>query len=132
MRASNDGDAEQFLTEWAEFIFEYGSRGPNEYEIIADSWETKPEIALALLDRIRLQHDDENPSDRHQKMAESRVETISYVRSELEKLGNDELSGQFEAALVAGNIMAFQERSKANYIRAVSYTHLTLPTILRV
>ena len=30
-------------------------------------------------------------------MAESRVETISYVRSELEKLGNDELSGQFEA-----------------------------------
>ena len=61
LRASNDGDAEQFLTEWAEFIFEYGSRGPNEYEIIADSWETKPEIALALLDRIRLQHDDENP-----------------------------------------------------------------------
>ena len=120
LRASNDGDAEQFLTEWAEFIFEYGSRGPNEYEIIADSWETKPEIALALLDRIRLQHDDENPSDRHQKMAESRVETISYVRSELEKLGNDELSGQFEAALVAGNIMAFQERSKANYIRVVN------------
>ena len=53
-------------------------------------------------------------------MAESRVETISYVRSELEKLGNDELSGQFEAALVAGNIMAFQERSKANYIRVVN------------
>ena len=25
------------FTEWAEFIFEYGSRGPNEYEIIADS-----------------------------------------------------------------------------------------------
>ena len=53
-------------------------------------------------------------------MAESRVETISYVRSELEKLGNDELSGQFEAALVAGNIMVFQERSKANYIRVVN------------
>lgn len=120
LEESTHGDAAKFLNEWQRFIFEYGSRGPNEYEIIADSWETNPTIALALLDRIRLQHDGENPSDRHQKMAESRVETIDFVRSELEKLGNDELSGQFEAALIAGNIMAFQERSKANYIRVVN------------
>lgn len=120
LEESTSGDAAKFLSEWQRFILEYGSRGPNEYEIIADSWETNPRIALALLDRIRLQHDDENPSGRHQKMAESRVETIDFVRSELEKLGNDELSGQFEAALIAGNIMAFQERSKANYIRVVN------------
>ena len=62
-------------------------------------------------------------------MAESRVETISYVRSELEKLGNDELSGQFEAALVAGNIMVFQERSKANYIRVVNEIRVALEAL---
>ncbi|HJM99829.1 MAG TPA: hypothetical protein QF850_06185, partial [Acidimicrobiales bacterium] len=53
LEASDSSDAEDFLSSWNEFVFNYGSRGPNEYEIIADSWETNPTIALALLDRIR-------------------------------------------------------------------------------
>ena len=131
LKESAEPAAAEFLTEWERFIYEYGSRGPNEYEIIADSWETNPLIALTLLDRIRLQHDDENPSDRHEMMAKSRVETIDFVRSELEKLGNEELSGQFEAALIAGNIMAFQERSKANYIRVVNEIRVAFETLGR-
>ena len=120
LEASDSSDAIGFLSSWNEFIFNYGSRGPNEYEIIADSWETDPTIALALLDRIRLQSDEENPSERHAKMAQSRVETVEEVRGKLAELGNDELSGQFEAALVAGNVMVFQERSKSNFIRVIN------------
>ncbi|MEC7845675.1 MAG: PEP-utilizing enzyme [Actinomycetota bacterium] len=120
LEASDSSDAIGFLSSWNEFVFNYGSRGPNEYEIIADSWETDPTIALALLDRIRLQSDEENPSERHAKMAQSRVETVEEVRGKLAELGNDELSGQFEAALVAGNVMVFQERSKSNFIRVVN------------
>ncbi len=120
LEASDSSDAIGFLSSWNEFVFNYGSRGPNEYEIIADSWETDPTIALALLDRIRLQSDEENPSERHAKMAQSRVETVEEVRGKLAELGNDELSGQFEAALVAGNVMVFQERSKSNFIRVIN------------
>ena len=120
LEASDNSDAEDFLSSWNEFVLNYGSRGPNEYEIIADSWETNPTIALALLDRIRLQSDKENPSERHAKMAQSRVDTVEEVRGKLAELGNEELSGQFEAALIAGNVMIFQERSKANFIRVIN------------
>ena len=117
---SGSEDASGFLSSWDDFIFEYGCRGPNEYEIYSDTWETRPTIALALLDRIRLQADEENPAERHGKIAESRVSTVTEVREKLGELGNAELSGTFEAALHAGNIMVFQERTKTNYIRVVN------------
>jgi len=125
LERSDNSDAKDFLSSWNEFILNYGSRGPNEYEIIADSWETNSSIALALLDRIRLQSDKENPSERHAKMAQSRIDTVEEVRGKLAELGNDELSGQFEAALIAGNIMVFQERSKANFIRVINEIRVT-------
>ncbi len=120
LSASGSNDAEAFLSSWDDFILEFGCRGPNEYEIFSDTWETRPTIALALLDRIRLQADSENPAQRHKNIAESRVSTIGEVREKLASLGNEELSGTFEAALNAGNIMAFQERTKTNYIRVVN------------
>ncbi|HJM28267.1 MAG: PEP-utilizing enzyme [Acidimicrobiales bacterium] len=122
---AGNSDAEDFMSSWNEFIFNFGSRGPNEYEIFADSWETNPTIALALLDRIRLQADEENPTDRHAKIAQSRVETIGLVREKLSEIANEELSGQFEAALIAGNIMVFQERTKTNFIRVINEIRVT-------
>jgi rifampicin phosphotransferase len=41
------------------------------------------------------------------------------VRAKLKALGNDELSGQFEAALVAANQLSFRERTKTNIVRIV-------------
>lgn len=131
LATSNSQDANTFLSSWGEFIVDFGCRGPNEYEILADSWETKPTIALALLDRIRFQTDDENPADRHARIAQSRVETIEEVRNKLASLGNEELSGQFEAALIAGNIMVFQERTKTNYIRVVNEIRVTFEELGR-
>ena len=125
LNATDTDDARNFLSSWDEFITEYGCRGPNEYEIFSDTWETRPAIALALLDRIRLQADDENPATRHEKIAESRISTLAEVREKLDGLGNEELSGTFEAALNAGNIMVFQERTKTNYIRVVNEIRLT-------
>ena len=120
LSSSDTEEAEEFLSSWSDFIFEFGCRGPNEYEIFSDTWETRPAIALALLDRIRLQSDDEDPAGRHKVIAESRISTINEVREKLASLGNEELTGTFEASLNAGNIMVFQERTKTNYIRVVN------------
>ena len=38
----------------AEFQREFGSRGPNEWEVRSPTWETRPELALAAIDRMRL------------------------------------------------------------------------------
>ena len=123
--ASDDPTVAAFLVEWDDFLVRFGSRAPNEWEISADAWETRPELALALLDRIRLQDDDESPTNRQSAQASERERLTADVRSKLADLGNDELSGQFEAALVAGNMMAFRERTKTNLVRVVHEARVT-------
>lgn len=118
IRSSDSADAATFLHAFDEFIFEFGSRGPNEWEIIADTWETKPEIVLAAIDRIRFQTDAESPHNRNHARAEERVRITAEVRSRVAPLG-EELSGMFEAALAASSQLAFRERTKTNIIRAV-------------
>ena len=41
---------------------DYGCRGPNEWEMRVDTWETKPALALAAIDRMRLSPDADDPS----------------------------------------------------------------------
>ena len=112
LSSSETEEAKDFLSSWDDFLFEFGCRGPNEYEIFSDTWETRPAIALALLDRIRLQSDDEDPAGRHKVIAESRITTINEVREKLAALGNEELTGTFEASLNAGNIMVFKSERR--------------------
>ena len=94
-------------------------------EISADTWETRPEIALAAIDRIRLQSDDESPRLRNDKKAEERRRLTSDVRAKVAALG-EELAGQFEGALVAGTQMAVRERTKTNIIRAVNEVRVAI------
>lgn len=59
LAASGSADADRFLAQFEQFLVRFGSRGPNEWEISADTWETRPELALALIDVVRGQPDDE-------------------------------------------------------------------------
>ncbi|MFM8846543.1 MAG: PEP-utilizing enzyme [Actinomycetota bacterium] len=118
LRASADSGAKKWVADFDQFLVEFGSRGPNEWEISADTWETKPEIALAAIDRIRLQSDAESPRIRNQRMADERRRLTDEVRALVTPLG-EELAGQFEGALVAANQMAIRERTKTNIIRAL-------------
>ena len=119
LEASGSADAGAFLDAGRAFLLEFGSRGPNEWEMSAETWETKPALALAALDRIRLQEDDESPRIRNAARVAEREQMTVEVRAKLAALGNEELSGQFEAALAASRQLAFRERTKTNIIRVV-------------
>lgn len=119
LRASKSADATSFLSDFDAFLADFGSRGPNEWEISADSWETRPEIALAAIDRIRLQSDAESPRRRQQVRADERERLTTDIRAKVAPLGA-ELAGQFEGAIVASAQMAIRERTKTNIIRAVN------------
>ena len=112
-------EAADFLARWDEFIHEFGSRGPNEWEFSAPTWETRPELALAALDRIRFQADDQSPQRRSEALAQARESLAVEVRAKLAELGDEELSGMFEAALIGANMMVFRERTKTTIIKAV-------------
>lgn len=119
LASSSTADVKSFVDDFEMFLVDFGSRGPNEWEISSDTWETKPEIALAAIDRIRLQSDEESPRLRNERKAEERRRLTEEVRTKVAALG-EELSGQFEGALVAGTQMAVRERTKTNIIRAVN------------
>ncbi len=117
LAADGSDDAATLLSDWDAFITEFGSRGPNEWDIRADSWETRPALPLAALDRLRHQSDDESPHLRHDAMAEQRRQVIDEVGVKV--AGDAELEGMFEAALVAGNMMAYRERTKSTIVKVI-------------
>ena len=122
LRAAAEGgssDAASFLAGGEAFLAEFGSRGPNEWEISSETWGTDPGIALAALDRIRHQSDAEAPRSRNATKVAERQATIAEVRAKLAEIGNDELTGTFEAGVIAGNQMGFRERTKTNIVRVV-------------
>ena len=119
LRSSSDAAMVDLTADFDAFLHEFGSRGPNEWEISAETWETKPSLVIAMLDRVRHQEDDESPQRRAEVRAAEREALADEVRAKLADIGNDELTGQFEAALVAGNFMVFRERTKTNIIKTV-------------
>lgn len=127
---SRRDDAVRFLDAFADFLRRFGSRGPNEWEIGAETWETKPAIALAAIDRIRLQRDAESPHTRNAARAAERVAVTADVRAKVAELG-DELAGQFEAALIASRMLAWRERTKTNIIRAVHEVRMVARELAR-
>jgi pyruvate,water dikinase len=119
LRDSGDGDAAAFLQAFDAFTFEFGSRGPNEWETSAPSWETDPELPLAAIDRMRLAEDDQAPRRHQEAMAAAREAAIPRVLTAVE--GDPETHGQLAAALAAAPIfLAGRERTKTNIIRLVN------------
>ena len=117
LAADRSAEAADLLADWEAFIIEFGSRGPNEWDIHADSWETNPALPLAALDRVRLQSDDESPHLRHDAVAAQREQLTAEVREKV--ADNEELSGMVEAALIAGNMMAYRERTKTTIVKVL-------------
>ena len=67
-----DPDSQEFADQFAAFLYEYGSRGPNEWESRSPSWETRPALALAAIDRMRQAPDSANPAGHHAERATER------------------------------------------------------------
>ena len=100
-------------------LYEFGSRGPNEWETSAPSWETDPELPLAAIDRMRLADDDQAPRHHQEAMAAAREAAIPGVLAAVE--GDPETHGQLSAALAAAPVfLAGRERTKTNIIRLVN------------
>ena len=119
LRASDDPDLVAFSAVLDEFLYEFGSRGPNEWETSAPSWETEPELPLAAIDRMRLVDDAEAPRDHQASMAADREDAIPGALEAV--AGDPEAHGQLAAALAAAPIfLAGRERTKTNIIRLVN------------
>ena len=64
----------EFDTAFAAFLAQHGCRGPNEWDTAFDTWETEPELARALVDRMRLADDSHEPARQTARLARERIE----------------------------------------------------------
>ncbi|MGD9891506.1 MAG: PEP-utilizing enzyme [Dehalococcoidia bacterium] len=123
-------DGQAFLAELDRFIDHYGARGPNEWELRSHTWETRLELALAAIDRMRLAGPDADPSARNQELAAERERLVGEITAAL--AGDPATQGLFQAAARAAVIyQAGRERTKTNAIKLIQEGRMAMHTIGR-
>lgn len=124
-RARGDGEVDTFLGALAAFLREHGSRGPNEWDTTSHTWETRPELALAAVDRMRLLDDGEAPDGHHAERVSDREAVAAEVAALL--AGQPEVLEQFQQALASAAVFfPGRERSKTNAVRFIHETRVAL------
>lgn len=114
-----------FAASFASFMLESGSRGPNEWDIHALSWEADPIVPLRLIDGIRKASDADSPEARHERLEARRVAAADRLRAAL--AGNDEALGTLEMALASTSLcVPARERTKATCVAAVNEVRMTI------
>ena len=120
-RLAADPDARAFNTAFAGFLDRYGSRGPNEWESACDTWGTAPELALALVDRMRGADPEHDPSRRAASLADERMAAVEQARSQLHRFRR----WTFDKTLAAATLFSrAREREKATIVDLIHVARL--------
>jgi pyruvate,water dikinase len=125
-----DPGSTEFTEGFEAFLYEYGSRGPNEWETRSPSWETHPALALAAIDRMRQAPDSANPAGNHAERAAEREAASAEL---LEIVAGDPVThGQLAAAIGCSKAwLPGRERTKTNNIRLIQEMRVSMREIGR-
>ncbi len=119
-----------FLKDFEGFIYKYGSRGPKEWEVRNHTWETRPELALAAIDRMRLAPHTSAPTARNKEMGAERERLVAELTEML--AGDPDTQAMFKGAAHAAVLFqAGRERTKTNCIKLAQEARMALHTIGR-
>ncbi len=125
LQASADPSVTAFAAEIDQFLVEFGSRGANEWDLIAPVWEVNPDTALAAIDRMRQAADTASPIAENASREAERLDLTAKVRAAL--AGNDEALGGFEVGLAsASTFLPGRERSKTAIIRVLHEVRMAM------
>jgi pyruvate,water dikinase len=109
-------EASEFVKRFDEFLHDFGSRGPNEWEMRCPTWETNPELALVAIDRMRVSEASGDPTHSQQGLATDREAVTTDVLDKLSAA--PEAQGQMAAALSAAKLfLPGRERTKTTIIK---------------
>lgn len=130
LRELGSQQAQSFVHAFDGFLFEYGARGPDEWEMGARTWETTPDLALALLDRMRLQDETDSPQARFEARRKERETTFERLQAVLG--GTPEQAGMLQAGVrAAGLFFAGRERTKTNAVMVLHEMRLCMDELGR-
>ena len=118
LSGSTNAEVRSFLEAFNAFVFAYGSRGPNEWEVRSPTWETRPELALSAIERMRLAPEEAAPKTQHAQRAEQREAAAAALLAMVE--GDPEVHAELAAGIAASMAwLPARERTKTNNIRLI-------------
>jgi pyruvate,water dikinase len=95
---------------------DFGSRGPNEWDIGSDPWDFRPEMATAAIAAMRDADENHAPTSQAVRLAEEREVAMATVRGALNRFDRF----QFDKASAATMLFSqARERSKTTVIKAI-------------
>jgi len=111
-------DHPDFATRFDMFVHEFGYRGPSEWDIGVHTWETQPELPLALIGRLRQLDDDASPSLRREQRA---ADAAAALQQALDILGPNEEAVQTLHLAIASSrrFAAWRERGKTSAVKVL-------------
>ncbi|MBY4572725.1 phosphoenolpyruvate-utilizing protein [Gordonia paraffinivorans] len=121
---SNDPVVATFRSDLDDFLTDWDFRGPAEWEIRAQTWGVKPELALGTIDRMRRVDDAEAPDGKNTIRAQEREDAAAAIREVLS--ADPEASAQFEATLNAAALWQ-RGRERARTTAAMVIHEIRLP-----
>lgn len=121
---NNDPVVAAFRSDLDDFLADWDFRGPAEWEIRAQTWGVKPELALGTIDRMRRVDDAEAPDGKNTIRAQERETAAAAIREVLS--ADPEASAQFEATLNAAALWQ-RGRERARTTAAMVIHEIRLP-----
>ena len=104
--------------------------GPNEWESRSPSWETRPALALAAIDRMRQAPDSADPAGHHAERAAEREAASAELLAMVE--ADPATHGQLAAAIGCSKAwLPGRERTKTNNIRVIHEMRIAMREIGR-
>jgi pyruvate,water dikinase len=118
----------EFAARFGAFLHDFGYRGPSEWDLGADAWETRPELPLSLIDRLRQLGDEGSPTARQDQQAGSSETGLQPV---LDRLGESEQQMLQGAIASARRFAGWRERGKTNCIKVLHEARVALDEFAR-
>jgi hypothetical protein len=116
LRSDQCEEARRFVPRFDDFLYAFGSRGPDEWDLASATWETHLDLALGFIDRMRLADAANAPQNRFEELQRDRQQAIHAVLDRL--AGEEEATAQFQMGLRAIDAwLPARERSKTTIIR---------------
>lgn len=112
-----------FWSDFAAFIDEFGYRGPSEWDLGTESWESKPSLALALIDKMRQLDDSAAPSSKQAAHAAATDKAMAEATAGMDEATESAFRGAIGSAR---RFAGWRESGKSSCIKIMNEARMAL------
>ncbi|MFK7917578.1 MAG: PEP-utilizing enzyme [Ilumatobacter sp.] len=111
-----DAASVEYAAGFAQFLADFGTRGPNEWDIGSDPWNFRPEMATAAIDAMRPADESHAPGTQAARLETVRAAAVAEVHAELNRIDRFQFDKAYASTMLFSQA---RERSKTTVIKAI-------------